>query len=124
MVINRLLMKNRCSYLFFLLALAACQPSRQEGPPEQQSNLLTGLGVVLPPGENREYSYTDKQDAYYYGRTHTQVNDDWFSGWNVRTRRIFKDYSLLLNGELLDRTQASATVYPHLLRREYGDAAE
>ncbi|MCB0563108.1 MAG: hypothetical protein KDD01_01885 [Phaeodactylibacter sp.] len=117
-------MKNRCSYLFFLLALAACQPSRQEGQPEQQSNLLTGLGVVLPPGENREYSYTDKQDAYYYGRTHTQVNDDWFSGWNVRTRRIFKDYSLLLNGELLDRTQASVTVYPHLLRREYGDAVE
>ncbi|MCB0558131.1 MAG: hypothetical protein H6573_08030 [Lewinellaceae bacterium] len=118
-------MRNRFSSLFLLLALAACQPSGQEGRQEQkQSNLLAEMGAIVPPGENREYSYTDKQDAYYYGRTHAQVNDDWFSGWNVRTRRIFKDYNLLLDGEPLDRTQATAIVYPHLLRREYGDAVE
>ncbi|MCB0549028.1 MAG: hypothetical protein KDD19_15725, partial [Phaeodactylibacter sp.] len=92
-------MKKYLPYFVILLAFTACQPEREDSTSESPGeNLLLQLGITVPPGENREYSYTDKQDAYYYGRTHAQVNDDWFSGWNVRTRRIFKDYSLLLDG--------------------------
>ena len=118
-------MKKHLPYFAFLLALSACQPAEQDRLPEPTGeNLLLQLGTNVLPGENREYSYTDKQDAYYYGRTHVEVNDDWFSGWNVRTRRIFRDYSLLLDGEALERAQATATVFPHLLRREYRNATE
>ena len=28
------------------------------------------MGIDVTPGENREYSYTDKRSGYYYGRTH------------------------------------------------------
>lgn len=118
-------MKKHLPYFAFLLALSACQPAEQDRLPESSGeDLLLQLGTNVLPGENREYSYTDKQDAYYYGRTHVEVNDDWFSGWNVRTRRIFRDYSLLLDGEALERAQATATVFPHLLRREYRNATE
>ncbi len=122
---NKFCMKSYLPYLGLLLALAACQHSEQgSSPKESGENLLLELGTEVLPGENREYSYTDKQDAYYYGRTHARVNNDWFSGWNVRTRRIFRDYHLLVDGEPLDRTQATATVFPHLLRREYREVTE
>ncbi|MCB9050920.1 MAG: hypothetical protein H6556_15955 [Lewinellaceae bacterium] len=118
-------MKKYLPYFVILLAFTACQPEREDSTSESPGeNLLLQLGITVPPGENREYSYTDKQDAYYYGRTHAQVNDDWFSGWNVRTRRIFKDYSLLLDGEPLNRAESTVTVFPHRLRREYGNTIE
>lgn len=111
--------------LSLLLSLSACQPADKEKLPEQDAaHLLLELGMAIPPGENREYAYTDKQDAYYYGRTHAPVNEDWFSGWNVRTRRVFRDYRLLVDGKPLDRPQAAATVFPHLIRREYINAVE
>lgn len=118
-------MRISLSSLYLLLAMAACRPSEQDAPsPFPEDSLAAQLGVVVRPGENREYSYTDKQDAYYYGRTHAEVNDDWFSGWNVRTRRIFRDYKLLLDGRPMSRSAATATVYPHLLRRQYAGAVE
>ena len=116
-----------CTLCFLIvLSLAACQSSdneKEEETPEKKAPLFD-LGITIPPGENREFAYTDKQDAYFYGRTHTQENDDWFSGWNVRTRRIFRDYQLALDGQALKREQATVTVYPNQLRRVYPNAEE
>ncbi|MBA3648082.1 MAG: hypothetical protein H0W62_05955 [Chitinophagales bacterium] len=89
-----------------------------------QSKLLDHLGITVTPLENREFSYTDKQSAYFYGRTHKQVNDDWFSGWNIGTHRIFQDYELYIDGKPLQRAEAQITVYPDRLQRYFPDAEE
>ncbi|MCB9080841.1 MAG: hypothetical protein H6555_03915 [Lewinellaceae bacterium] len=97
----------------------SCDRSARVFPPADPLLLGLGIEVASDTSGGREYSFTDKEDAYYYGRTHASSNPDYFSGWNVRTRRIFSDYQLLVNGQPLDRSKARATVYPHLLRREY-----
>ncbi len=82
------------------------------------------LGIEVTPQENREYSYTDKQSGYYYGRTHQAHFDAWHAGWNIAQRRIFSDYDLYIDGSLLSRSDAAVTVYPHYLQRRYPLATE
>ena len=81
------------------------------------------LGVDVSAEENREYSYTDKKSGYWYGRTHVEAAD-WYSGWNIAKKRILADYTLSLDGNVLDRSDAGCTVYPDRLVRRWDDAVE
>jgi glycogen debranching enzyme len=92
---------------------------------EHSSNarLIDQLRIDVKPDENREFAFTDKESAYFYGRTHS-YGTDFFSGWNVKTERIFQDYQLRLDGRLVDRKQSSAKVFPHYLKRIYTDLDE
>ena len=81
------------------------------------------IGVSVTPEENREYSYTDKKSGYWYGMTH-QKELQWYSGWNIAKKRILADYTLLINGEPLDRSKAECTVYPDRLIRKWDNAVE
>lgn len=47
------------------------------------------LGIAIPDGQLREYSYTDKNGGFYYGMTSTDDWGDWFAGWNIYAKRIF-----------------------------------
>ncbi len=82
------------------------------------------LGLTFKAAENRQVAYTDKWSAYYYARTHAQRNDEWFSGWNVSTERIFQDFQLTANGTALNRQNASVTVYPYEWQRQYKEGTE
>ena len=86
--------------------------------PTETSGKLPLLGISVKPEENREFSFTDKQSAYYYGRTHSQ-GKDWFSGWNVATEKIMSDYQLFVNGTPVNRAEAAVTVYPNEIVRQY-----
>ena len=81
------------------------------------------LGIPVTPEENREYSYTDKKSGYWYGNTHS-VASQWYSGWNIAKKRVLADYTLSINGEPLDRSQAECTVYPDRLVRKWDNAVE
>ena len=81
------------------------------------------LGVNVSAEENREYSYTDKKAGYWYGRTHTEAAD-WYSGWNMAKKRILADYTLSVDGNILDRREAECTVYPDRLVRKWDNAVE
>ena len=81
------------------------------------------LGVNVNAEENREYSYTDKKAGYWYGRTHTEAAD-WYSGWNMAKKRILADYTLSVDGNILDRSKAECTVYPDRLVRKWDNAVE
>ena len=81
------------------------------------------LGVNVSAEENREYSYTDKKAGYWYGRTHTEAAD-WYSGWNMAKKRILADYTLSVDGNILDRSEAECTVYPDRLVRKWDNAVE
>ena len=81
------------------------------------------IGVAVTAEENREYSYTDKQAGYWYGRTH-QDSPEWWSGWNMAKKRILADYTLSVDGSILNRKEAEATVYPDRLERIWANAKE
>ena len=81
------------------------------------------LGVSVTAEENREYSYTDKKAGYWYGRTH-QESPEWWSGWNMAKKRILADYSLSVDGTVLNRKEAEVTVYPERLERKWDGIKE
>lgn len=82
------------------------------------------LGIGDSAAENREFSYTDKQTGYFYGRTHADGNDAYFAGWNVAAKRLFHDYALFVDGVPLLRRTAAVTTYPDRLERDYATAKE
>ena len=60
---------------------------------KELSTLSTNeLGITIPDGQSREYSYTDKNGGFYYGMTSTDDWGDWYAGWNIYAKRIFADY--------------------------------
>ena len=81
------------------------------------------LGVEVTAEENREYSYTDKQAGYWYGRTH-QESPEWWSGWNMAKKRVLADYTLGVGDSTLKRSEAEVTVYPDRLERRWPEATE
>ena len=81
------------------------------------------LGVSVTAEENREYSYTDKKAGYWYGTTH-QESPEWWSGWNMAKKRILADYSLSVDGTVLNRKEAEVTVYPERLERKWDGVKE
>ena len=81
------------------------------------------LGVKVSAEENREYSYTDKKAGYWYGRTHLEELD-WYSGWNMAKKRVLADYTLSVDGNVLERSKAECTVYPDRLVRKWDNAVE
>lgn len=99
---------------------SACKPT----PKSQEPLNLLRLGTKILPGQDREYSYTDKQSGYYYGMAFGSHQHLWFSGWNVNTHRILKDYSVQADDKSLDRQSGEVTVYPHQLVRKYNRTTE
>ncbi len=89
----------------------------------QNKTYIDTIGVEVSAEENREYSYTDKKSGYWYGTTH-QEELQWYSGWNIAKKRILADYTISLDGEALDRSEAECTVYPDRLVRRWDNAVE
>ena len=88
-----------------------------------ETYITDSLGVSVTAEENREYSYTDKQAGYWYGRTH-QDSPEWWSGWNMAKKRILADYTLGVDGVALSRKDAEVTVYPERLERKWQGTQE
>ena len=77
------------------------------------SYLTDKIGVAVTAEENREYSYTDKQAGYWYGRTH-QDSPEWWSGWNMAKKRILADYTLGVDDTKLRSGKTRAQVGGHI----------
>ena len=103
-----------------ILAMAAAMLISSCTMKEYRTDLL---GVEVTPEENREYSYTDKKSGYWYGRTHQQTTE-WWSGWNMAKKRVLSDYRIGVGDSMLDRSEASCTVYPDRLVRTWDNARE
>ena len=108
-------MKLKTSTLIIAAALASSCSN--------DTYLTDSLGVQVTEEENREYSYTDKKAGYWYGTTH-QKDLQWYSGWNIAKKRIFADYTISIDGNPLDRSEAECTVYPDRLVRKWDNAVE
>ena len=94
--------------LLAVLVFAAPRPAMAQ--PEPDAAYLDTLGVDVPAGENRPFSYTDKRSAYFYGRTHENRFGDYFAGWNVGRQRVLQDYTLGVDGEPLEGAERDSTL--------------
>jgi len=75
--------------------------------------------AIEATGPSREFSYTNKETAFYYGETTAENTSSW-QGFNVFGHEFLDDYGLLVDGEILPRSSAAkVTVYPDFLTREY-----
>lgn len=112
-------MKNN----LFITALAAALLTGCNQQPKPITT-VDKMGITVSTDENREYSYSDKRSAYYYGRTHQDHFAEWYAGWNIKQRRILSDYNLYVDNTQLSRTNAQVTVYPHYINRQFEQATE
>lgn len=102
--------------LAFLAGGTACTDH-----PEQEA--VDKLGIPVDVHQNREYSYTDKKSGFWYGTSHQDSLFYW-AGWNIEKKRILPDYILTVDSKILNRKEASCTVYPHKLVRQWKEAEE
>lgn len=81
------------------------------------------MKIEVHPGNNREFSYTNKQAAFYYGNTNG-YNDHFFQGLTDYRVKLLDDYYLSVDDRLLPRSEANASVCFHQLVRDYGEITE
>ena len=96
--------------------------------PENEGELsrmnVDSMGISVSADYQREYSFTDKKSAFWYGMTHTDNWDNWHTGWNIAKRRLLSDYTIGVDGDMLSRREADVTVYPYKISRVYPKARE
>jgi hypothetical protein len=69
--------------------------------------------------ESREFAFTNKQTAFYYGETHSDNKSSW-QGLNVFAKEFLDDYLIVIDSVLLQKKDTrTATVFPHQLWRKY-----
>lgn len=121
-------MRRRSVIAGLAMGPALIGPVKASAPRNRASQtsvpVLDSLAMPVMARENRQYSYTDKQSAYFHGRTHTDTNPDWFNGWNIATKRILHDYALSVDGVSLSRAGADVVVSPHKFVRQFSKACE
>lgn len=101
-----------CSLLFPVFSVSA------------EIQTIEDLKVVVEAGQSRDYSFSDKAAGFYYGMVGNDDFKDWYAGWNIRAKRIFSDYQLFADGELLSRKNVATAVYPNRLERVFGNLTE
>jgi glycogen debranching enzyme len=104
----------------WLATAAAGSPS----PPVEPTRVvpLASLAQQSGPDDNRAVVFSNQRSAFYYTQTHRNDHPEhaYFRGFNLAGRRVFNDYTLLIDGEPLDPATATmATVQPDVLLRRY-----
>lgn len=79
---------------------------------------LDNLAVTVK-GASREFAYTNKQDAFFYGETDAEDTRSSWQGFNVFGHEYLDDYIVLVDGKKLERKRATTVVYPDYLKRTY-----
>lgn len=114
--------KSLLAISILISLLASCTSVTTKTIPSLTSD---DLAIQVRKDENREFSFTNKRSAYWYGRTHQDHFGAHFAGWNISTRRVLSDYSLLIDGHPLLRAEAdSTTVTPDGIVRQWSQAKE
>ena len=109
----------------YSLILISCGGATQRVPFEipDGHQLTEAMKIEIPPGQNREFSYTNKQSAFYYGYTNG-YNDRFFQGLTDYRKKLFDDYYLFVDDQALHRSEAKTTVYFHQLVRNHEGISE
>lgn len=84
---------------------------------KQNASLVDSLFFVIQ-NESREFFFTNKRYAQYYGETNSLFKNSW-QGWTFKEKRIFFDYEIYIDGKPLNRNSSLSRLYPHKLERYY-----
>lgn len=115
-------MSSRCvgrfSILHYIVLGMALATLYRSATAQHAGSLVESLGINVRDG-SREFAFTNKQTAYYYGETHAANRSAW-QGFNVAGQEVLDDYEILINDQRLDRSSAlSVVVYPDYVKRVY-----
>jgi glycogen debranching enzyme len=80
-------------------------------------SLLDPLAIEVR-GASREFAYTNRETAYFYGETNSDHKNSW-QGFNVFGTKFLDDYTIWVDGKRLRRETATAIVCPDYLKRTY-----
>ncbi len=82
------------------------------------SQSLDDISIEIK-GPSREFSFTNKESAFFYGETHASNKSSW-QGFNVFGHEFLDDYHLIVEGKRVERQSATKViVYPDYLKRFY-----
>lgn len=101
---------------------AAPGDSSASSLPDRPAPTLESLGMPVTRAANRAVSFTNRRSAFYYTQTHLNDHPEhaWFRGLSIAGRRVFTDYRIAVDGEVLDPARALAVVVrPDQLLRTY-----
>ncbi len=87
--------------------------------PSHSQSLVEDLGIEVK-GVSREFSFTNKETAFYYGETNADNRSGW-QGFNVFGHEFLDDYEIWVDEKKLDRKSARSVVYPDYLKRIYAN---
>lgn len=81
-------------------------------------SLVEDLAIEVKK-QSREFSFTNKQTAFYYGETNATNSTSW-QGFNVSGYEFVDDYQIWIHDKKLDRKSVLKTlVYPDYIKRIY-----
>jgi glycogen debranching enzyme len=102
-------------YFLYLIIFNLVQICNSGVPP-----LVERIGIEVQD-ESREFAYTNKQTAFYYGETSSKNKSSW-QGFNVFAHEFLEDYLIYADGVPVQKKNIkSVVVYPHQLKRRYKD---
>lgn len=90
--------------------------------PNKTENLsLADIAIVVSKEENRPFSFTNKESAYFFTFTHETNHPEWswFEGMNISRMRVMPGIESLVNGEILPLSESEVTVRPDFFTRSY-----
>ncbi len=106
--------------LIFLIMIS-CGKQQHETLRAIEIPELEHLAIDVHPQQSRQFVFTNKAAAFFYGET-GKIRSDAHQGYYVMERRILDDYLLSVDGHRLERYRAdSVRVYADHLFRLYSD---
>jgi len=103
-------MKKAVLGFIILISLIGCSSV-------EQKDFFEDMAISVKD-TTRVYVFTNKHFGFYYGETSQQFTDDW-QGWTLKEKRIFNDYKIFVDDNLLNRKDAMTSIYPYKVKRQF-----
>ncbi len=82
--------------------------------PAYPESYLDSMGIEMPAGSGRPYLYSGTGTSFFYGTTGSIVSDG-HMGFHWGNVKLWDDFLVTVNGDLLDRAEADVTFRPHMI---------
>lgn len=120
-------MCTRCSILlllFFGLFLYSCNSNDADMPTTTEKELsIADLAISVDKAENRPFTFTNKESAYFLGFSHKTNHPEWswFEGLNVSRMRVMPGFNIIADGEELSNSESLVQARPDFISRTFPD---
>ncbi|MFH0881982.1 MAG: amylo-alpha-1,6-glucosidase [bacterium] len=84
---------------------------------------LDSMAITLPPGSERPYLFSGTGTSFFYGSTQKLAEDGWM-GLHWGSHKLFDDFIVTVDGQPLDRSEATVIVKPHEVLFQWSNGIE